>query len=88
MALRTVWTHAAKGRMPPIEQAKLWAFREVLRKQGESPDQYTWMASQVRVQGGGCPDRRRVASFFERVDKDPEGWFPGKRMALWGGRWR
>ena len=79
MALRTVWTHAAKGRMPPIEQAKLWALREVLRKQGEGPDQYTWMASQVRVQGGGCPDRRRVASFFERVDKDPEGWFPGKK---------
>ena len=79
MALRTVWTHAAKGRMPPIEQAKLWALREVLRKQGEGPDQYTWMASQVRVQGGGCPDRRRVASFFKRVDKDPEGWFPGKK---------
>ena len=54
MALKAAWTHAANGRMPPIEQAKLWALREVLRKQDEDIDQYTWMASQVRVHGGGA----------------------------------
>ena len=34
MALHTVWATAAKGRMPPMEQAKLWAFRAVLPRSG------------------------------------------------------
>ena len=79
MALKAAWTRAPQGRMPPIEQAKLWALREVLRKQDEATDQYSWMATQVRVQGGGSPDRRVVARFFERVDADSQGWYPGKK---------
>ena len=35
MALQAKWTQAPEGRLPPKEQAKLWALREVLRKQGE-----------------------------------------------------
>ena len=39
MALAKAWLAAAEVRMPPIEQAKLWALREVLRKQGEQDNQ-------------------------------------------------
>ena len=35
MALHAKWNDAPQGRLPPKEQAKLWALREVLRKQGE-----------------------------------------------------
>ena len=79
MALRAAWTNAPSGRMAAVEQAKLWALRQVLKKQGEATDQYAWMGTQVRVQGGGCPDRRCVARFFARVDADPQGWYPGKK---------
>ena len=79
MALRAAWTEAAHGRMAPIEQAKLWAVREVLRRMGEAGDQYTRMSAFVVAAGGGHPDRKAVQKFFARVDKDPSGWFPGKR---------
>ena len=79
MALKAAWTEAAHGRMPAIEQAKLWALREVLRKRGEDTRQHTWMASQVRVEGGGHPDRRIVAKFSQRVDADPQSWYPGEK---------
>ena len=78
MALRTKWTEALRGRLPPKEQAKLWALREVLRKQGDDGQQYLWMASQVRVVGGGSPSREAVRRFFERVDEDLVGWYPGR----------
>ena len=42
MALHTAWTQAPLGKLPPKEQAKLWALREVLRKQGEDPAQYSY----------------------------------------------
>ena len=51
MALRAAWTEAPEGQLPAIEQAKLWALREVLCKQGESTTQYAWMSKQVRVMG-------------------------------------
>ena len=35
MALAHAWRSAPEGTMAPIKQAKLWALREVLRKQGE-----------------------------------------------------
>ena len=78
MALHTVWTTAAKGRMPPMEQAKLWALRAVLRKQCEEDDQFQWMAEQVHVVGGGHPTRQSVRDFFERVDEDEAAWYPGR----------
>ena len=37
--------------MPPMEQAKLWALRVVLRKQCEADDQFQWIAEQVHVVG-------------------------------------
>ena len=64
--------------MPPKEQAKLWALREVLRKQGEDCNQFQWMSTQVQVKGGGSPGRDAVRRFFERVDEDPVGWYPGR----------
>ena len=78
MALQAQWTHAPHGRLPPKEQAKLWALREVLRKQGEDCNQFQWMSTQVHVKGGGSPCREAVRRFFERVDEDPAGWYPGR----------
>ena len=68
MALSWKWTHAPQGHLPPKEQAKLWALREVLTKQGEDAEQYHWMASRVHVVGGGAPSRGAVRRFFERVE--------------------
>ena len=81
MALREAWTRAAADRLPPKEQAKLWGLREALRKLNAKDTQYAWMASKVRVNGQGNrhPGRQSVREFFERVDKDPEGWYPGSR---------
>ena len=78
MALQAKWQEAPQGRLTPKEQAKLWALREVLRKQGEDCTQYVWMAGQVQVVGGGHPSREAVRRFFERVDTDPAGWYPGR----------
>ena len=81
MALKPAWTNAPVGRMPPIEQAKLWAVRAVLIEQGEAADQYQRMSKFVTKVGGGNPDRHVVKKFFARVDKDPQGWYPGKAAA-------
>ena len=81
MALAAAWTQGTEGTMAPIEQAKLWGLREALRKMGEDTTQYAWMASQVRVVGGGHPSRQAVDKFFARVDADTE-WHPGKRGAV------
>ena len=78
MALAHAWTHATVGRRAPVEQAKLWALREVLRKQGEEDTQYQWMPTKVKLVGGGHPEREAVRQFFQRVDKDGN-WHPGKR---------
>ena len=57
MALAEAWLYAPEGTMPPIEQAKLWGLRQALRKIKEPDDQYSWMAEQVTVRGGGNPSR-------------------------------
>ena len=72
------WISGPKGRLAPAEQAKLWALRKVLQKEGGASDQYQWMASQVSLLGGGHPTRQAVAQFFARVDADKK-WNPGKR---------
>ena len=72
------WISGPKGRLAPAEQAKLWALRKVLQKEGGASDQYQWMASQVSLLGGGHPTRQAVAQFFARVDADKK-WYPGKR---------
>ena len=71
MALKTAWTNASRGRMPPLEQAKLWAVREVLIRMGEAADQYKRMSAFVVTADGTHPDRKAVQKFFARVDKDP-----------------
>ena len=92
MALKAAWSAAADGRMAPSEQAKLWALREVLKKQGEDPEQYTWMASQVYLAGHGCatggghPGGSRVRKFFAQVDALRGEWYPGWRPWNCGGR--
>ena len=63
MALHAKWHEAPQGRLTPKEQAKLWALREVLRKQGEDCTQYLWMAGQVEVAGGGHPSREASGGF-------------------------
>ena len=78
MASLNAWLVASTGRLPPVEQAKLWALREVLRKRGDDVLQYVWMAGQVKLAGGGHPTRQAVKKFFDRVDTDKE-WYPGER---------
>ena len=77
MSLRQLWTSAAKGRMAPKEQCKLWALREVLRAQGADSTQFEWMSQQVTVVGGGSPGRDAVRRFFQRVDDAGDDWHPG-----------
>ena len=86
MALREVWTKAAKGRLTPQEQCKLWALRQVMRKQGEDDNQYEWMALQVTVVGGGHPNRQSVREFFQRVDAAGQEWYPGYTQGQRGRR--
>ena len=83
MALREAWTRAADDRLLPEEQAKLWGLREALRKLDQEDTQYAWRASKVRVNGHADrhPGRQSVREFFERVDKDPAGWYLGSRSA-------
>ena len=78
MALHRAWFSGKRGSMAGVEQAKLWALREVLSKQGESTTQWQWMAEHVTVVGGGHPTREAVRKFFMRVDSTPE-WHPGFR---------
>ena len=84
MASLNAWLVASTGRLPPVEQAKLWALREVLRRRGEDVLQYAWMAGQVKLAGGGHLTHQAVKKFFDRVDTDNE-WYPGKR---WPGQGR
>ena len=59
------WINGPKGRLAPIEQAKLWALRKVLQKEGGACDQYQWMAMQVTLLGGGGQARRGAARHGE-----------------------
>ena len=56
---------------------------EALRKLDQEETQYAWMASKVRVNGHGDrhPGRQSVREVFERIDKDPVGWYLGSRSA-------
>ena len=67
MCLQAVWTNAPRGRMPLIEQAKLWALREVFKEMGEAADEYLRMSRLVITAGGRNPDRKVVAKLFARV---------------------
>ena len=60
MALHRAWFSGKKGSMAGVEQAKLWALREVLSSQGQSTTQWQWMSEQVSVVGGGHPTREAV----------------------------
>ena len=84
MAPPSEWLNGRVGFLPPVEQAKLWALRVVLRMRGEKAEQYQWMGQQVALSGGGHPGRDAVRRFFARVDADPE-WHPGKKTNV-GGR--
>jgi hypothetical protein len=91
MALQSAWTHASVGRLSPKEQAKLWGLREALKKLNEDEKQYEWMASCVHtvVMPGmpvQNPCRQSVRDFFERVDQDVDGWYPGRAFGAKPGR--
>jgi len=49
MALQHAWFSGKHGSLAGIQQAKLWALREVLSKQGESTTQWQWMSEQVSL---------------------------------------
>ena len=76
MSVCAQWRTGRQGTLAPVEQAKLWALREVLHMLGEDDDQYQWMSGLVQVVGGGNPGRNAVRMFFAKVDADPE-WHPG-----------
>lgn len=75
--LGDLWTQAKSGSMCPLEQAKLWALREVLRKQGDNDTDYAWMSERVVAEGGGHPSRQAVRQFFLKVDEMGGAWYPG-----------
>ena len=64
MALPNAWLNGPKGRLAPVEQAKLWALRKVSQKSSGDSVQYQWMAMQVSLVGGGHPTRQAVAKFL------------------------
>ena len=76
MALARAWRTGKRGSMAPIEQAKLWALRTIVRKQGEDDDKYAWMVTQVRVVGGGHPGREAVRLFFQLTPRTPHTMTP------------
>ena len=51
---------------------------------GQDDSQYQWMAQQVFVNGPDNalsdthPGRQSVREFFQRVDSDFQGWYPGR----------
>ena len=84
-----LWTVAPVGNMPPLEQMKAFALREVLQSADvkianckEGPVNYQWIAERVKVYTEDQrvvrhPSRVAIKLFFEKVDAD-EGWYPGK----------
>ena len=87
-SVEELWTVAQLGSMPPLEQMKAFALREVVQsfdvhipnsREGKVP--YQWIADRVQVYTGDRtvqrPERDAVRCFFERVDADPN-WYPGK----------
>ena len=84
MALRAAWSRAPPKCMPPSEQCKLWGLREALRMLGQDDTQYQQMAGRVFVNGqddalgNEHPGRQSVREFFQRVDTDFKGWYPGR----------
>ena len=55
---------------------------------GEDDTQYQWMATKIHVVGEPPqnPHRQSVHEFFERVDQDFDGWFPGRTFGKAAGR--
>ena len=70
------WVSGKKGRLPPAEQAKLWAITMMIDKFDFKLPASKIMSVLKKV-GGGCPDERSVQRWQEAFRKDPH-WHPGK----------
>ena len=83
-----------RGHLPPWEACKAFAFSTCLdvisQKLGQRPCDLLgqrsndWIATQLRLQGGGCPTERAVVKAIKRCQQ--EDWYPGKSEAKHGGR--
>ena len=83
MALAQAWRSAAEGTMPPIEQAKLWALREVLRKHGDDDNCWEWMAGRVKVVGQQTEEILQTCAKWKKPCNDASyrlALYPGRRM--------
>ena len=75
------WKGGRAGTLCAVEQAKVWALREVMRDTEKSVN-YEAIASKVVKIGvdgkkGEHPGRGAIRKLIERMDGDDE-WFPGK----------
>ena len=80
--LRDKWKGGRLGTLCAMEQAKVWALREVMKDTDEGVN-YEAIAEQVvklapKGKKGGHPNRNAIRKLIERMDGDDE-WFPGKR---------
>ena len=87
--LRDKWKGGRLGTLCAMEQAKVWALREVMKDTDEGVN-YEAIAEKVvkiapKGKKGGHPNRNAIRKLIERMDGDDE-WFPGKRPEAAYGR--
>ena len=70
------WVSGEEGKLPPNEQAKLWALVTMSARFGLklSPNK---MKDVVKKVGGGSPCERAVQLWVQTFKEDPD-WYPGK----------
>ena len=77
--LEIAWTKGAVGYLPPWEEAKAWALREVWRSEYDSEyGLLAYVAGKVVKTGGGRPSPAAIFQLYAKIDADTS-WFPGKR---------
>ena len=76
--LEAAWTKTIHGKLPPWEEAKAWALREVWRSDHETDfGMLGYVAGKIVKTGGENPSPTAVAKLYAKMDADSQ-WFPGK----------
>ena len=80
--LRDKWKGGRLGTLCAMEQAKVWALREVMKDTEEGVNYETIASKVVKIgpkgEKGGHPNRNAIRLLLEKIDEDDE-WYPGKR---------
>ena len=86
--LEELWLGGHGGSLCALEQAKVWALREVWRADGKvNYGMCAFIATKVLKNDGKHPTRQAVRQLLERIDND-KAWFPGKQYGEKRGRKR